>query len=77
MLTHKGAAVTNPLDIDNIFNNNFSSITEKTKANIKFSNKSFQDFFHHPNDESLFITSTDAYEVNLIIPLLHSDQGLF
>ena len=77
MLTHKGAAVTNPLDIDNIFNDNFSSITEKTKANIKFSNKSLQDFLHYPNDESLFITPTDAHEVNLIIPSLHSDQSLF
>ena len=77
MLTHKGAAVTNPLDIDNIFNDNFSSITEKTKANIKFSNKSFQDFLHYPNDKSLFITPTDAHEVNLIIPSLHSDQSLF
>ena len=39
MLTHKGAAVTDPLLIANIFNDYFSSITEKTKANIKFSSK--------------------------------------
>ena len=39
MPTHKGAAVTDPLHIANIFNNYFSSITEETKANIKFSSK--------------------------------------
>ena len=67
MLTHKGATVTDPLDIASIFNDYFSSIAEKSKANIKFSNKSFQDFLHHPNEESLFITPTDAHEKNLII----------
>ena len=38
-------------------------------------NKSFQDFLHHPNEELLFITPTDAHEVNLIISLLNSDQS--
>ena len=70
MLTHKGATVTDPLGIANIFNYYFSSITEKTKANIK----SFQNFLHHPNRESLFITPTDAHEVNLIIPSLNSNK---
>ena len=72
MLTHKGATVTDSLHIANIFNDYFSSIAEKTKANIKFSNKSFQDFLHHPNADSLFITPTDAHEVNLIISSLNS-----
>ena len=67
MLTHKGATVTDPLHIANIFNDYFSSIAEKTKANIKFLNKSFQDFLHHANEESLFIKPIDAHEVNLII----------
>ena len=75
MLTHKGAIVTDPLHIANIFNEYFSSIAEKTTANIKFSNKSFEDFLHHPNEESLFITSTDAREVNLIISSLNSDKS--
>ena len=51
MITHKGATVTNPFNIANIFNDYLRSIAGKTKANIKFSNKSFQDFFHHPNEE--------------------------
>ena len=74
VLTHKGAAVTGPLHIANIFNDYFSSIAEKTKANIKFSNKSFQDFLHHPNEQSIFITPTDAHEVN-IISSLNSDKS--
>ena len=56
MLTHKGATATDPLHITNIFNDYLSLIAEKTKANITFSNRSFQDFLHHPNTESLFIT---------------------
>ena len=75
MLTHKGATVTDPLHIANIFNDYFSSIAEKTKANIKFSNKSFQDFLYHPNAESLFVTPTDAHEVNLILSSLNSDKS--
>ena len=75
MLTYKGATVSDPLHIANFFNNYFSSIAEKTKANIKFSKKSFQDFLHHPYAESLFITPTNAHEVNLIITSLNSDKS--
>ena len=74
-LIHKGATVTGSLHIANIFNVYPSSITEKTKVNIKFSNKSFQDFLNHPNEESLFITPTDAHEVNLMISPLNSDKS--
>ena len=42
-------------------------LQKKTKANNKFSSKSFQDFLHHPNAASLLITLTDTHEVNLII----------
>ena len=41
ILTHKGATVTDALHIATIFNDYFSSIAEKTKANIKSSNKPF------------------------------------
>ena len=58
MLPHKDATVTNLLHINNIFSDYFSSIAEKTKADIKFSNTSFQDILHHPNAGSLFITHT-------------------
>ena len=75
MLTYKGVTVTDPLHIANIFNDYISSITGKTKTNIKFSNKSFQDFLHHPNEEFLFITPTDENEINLIISSLNSDKS--
>ena len=75
MLTHKAAAATDPMPIANIFHDYFSSIAEKTNANIKFSNKSFQDFLHHPNEEPLFITPTDSHEVNLIISSLNSNKS--
>ena len=75
MLTHKGATVTDPLHIANIFNDYFSSITEKTKANTEFSNKSVPDFLDDPNEESLFIATTDALEENLIISSLNSDKS--
>ena len=75
MLTHKGATLTDPLRIANIFNDYFSSIAKKTKTNFKFSNKSFQDFLHLLNEDSLFITPTDAHEVNLIISSLNSDKS--
>ena len=36
---------------------------EKTKGNLKFSNKSFQCFPHYPNEESLFTAPTIAHEL--------------
>ena len=75
MLIHKGATVTDSLPIVNIFNDHFSSITEKTKTNIKFSNTSFHGFLHHPNEKSLFITPADTHEVKLIISSLNSDMS--
>ena len=42
---------------------------KKLKPILKF------DFLYHPNDELLFITSTDAHEVNLIISSLNSDKS--
>ena len=75
MLRHEGVTGTDPLYIANTFNDYFSSIAEKAKANIKFSNISFQVFLHHPNEESLFIAPTDAHEINLIISLLNSNRS--
>ena len=35
---------------------------------------SFQDFLHHHNEESLFIATTDAHELHLVISSLNSDK---
>ena len=71
-----GAEVTTPMRITNVFNDYFSSVAEKAKVNIKFSNKSFQSFLHNPNEESLLATPTYAHEVNLIISSLNSDKSI-
>ena len=76
VLTHKGAEVTTPMRITNVFNDYFSSVAEKAKVNIKFSNKSFQSFLHNPNEESLLASPTYAHEVNLIISSLNSDKSI-
>ena len=57
MLTHKNVTATDALHIANIFNDYFNSTTVKYQINIKFLNKSFQNFLHHPDEESLFISS--------------------
>ena len=69
MLTYKDATVIYSLHTANIFDYYFSSIAEKTIVNIKFSNKSFQDFLHHPNEQSLFIAAADAHAVHLMSSL--------
>ena len=75
MLIHKSATVTDRLQIANNFNDHFSSIAQKTKANTKFSNKSGQDVLHNPKEESVFIAATDVREGNLIISSLNSDKS--
>ena len=45
MLTHKGAAVTDPLRIANVFNDYFRSIAETTKATLNFGINHFKIFF--------------------------------
>ena len=51
LLTHNSETITDPKNIANIFNDYFSTIAGKTKTKIKFSNKSFTDFLHHPIDD--------------------------
>ena len=48
---------------------------EKTKTNVKFSNKSFQNFLRPLIAESLFITPRDVREIKIIIPLLNGDKS--
>lgn len=69
MLTYKDATVIYSLHTANIFDYYFSSIAEKTIVNIKFSNKLFQNFLHHLNEQSLFIAAADAHAVHLMSSL--------
>ena len=43
--------------------------------NTNFFNNSFQDFLHHPNEETLFMTPKDAHEANLIISSLNNNKS--
>ena len=43
------------------------SLPKKTKAKIKFSNKSFPHFLHQPIDDSVFITASNSNEIRNII----------
>ena len=43
------------------------SLPKKTKAKIKFSNKSFAHFLHQPIDHSIFITASNSNEIRNII----------
>ena len=46
-LSVDGATISNPMAISNIFNNYFSSIVNKTKHNISFSNEHFSGFLQN------------------------------
>ena len=62
--------VLNLKKIVNIFNDYFSTIAEKTNAKVRFSNKSFDEFFQHPNKNSFFLRPTSSDEItNLILSL--------
>ena len=66
-LSQDNKTVTNPKKISNIFNDYFNTVAEKTKAKIKFSNKSFDEFLQHANENSFFLKSTSLDEIiNLI-----------
>ena len=54
--------VTNRKKIANIFNDYFSTIAEKTKAKIKFSNKLFDELLQHANETSFSLKPTSSDE---------------
>ena len=54
LLSQDNETVTNPKKIVNIFNDYFSTIAEKTKAKVRFSNKSFDGFLQHANENFFF-----------------------
>ena len=58
-----GAIISNPVEISNIFNNYFSSITTKTKLNISLSHKHFSDFFKNRCNISFFASPIDKTEI--------------
>ena len=70
LLSQDNETVSSPTKIAYIFNDYFSTIAEKTKAKFRFSNKSFDEFLQHPNENSFFLRQTSSDELtNLILPL--------
>ena len=73
LLSQDNETVSNPKKIVNIFHDYFSTIAEKTKAKVRFSNKSFDEFLQHLNGNSFFIRPTTSDEIsNLILSLNES-----
>ena len=73
LLPQDNETVTNPKKIVNIFTDYFSTIVEKTKAKVRFSNKSFDEFLQYPNENSFFLRPTSPDEItNLILSLNES-----
>ena len=68
LLSQDNETVSNPKKIAYIFNDYFSTIAEKTKVKVRFSNKSFDEFLQHPNKNSFFLRPTISDEItNLIL----------
>ena len=66
--------VTNPKKTANNFNEYFSTIEEKVKAKIKFSNKLFDEFYHYASKTSLFLNLTTTDEVVNVISSLNKSK---
>ena len=64
--------ITDPTAMSNVFNTYFTSITEKTKSNIKFSPK-HTDYLCNTNTNT-FLTPTDKNEISFIILSLDSHK---
>ena len=76
MLNIDGKTITDPKLITNSFNSYFGSIAQKTKNNIKQSNKCFSDFLTSPNTRSFFISPTDKGEVSDTIKNLNNNKSV-
>ena len=68
--------VANPKKIGNIFNDYFSTIAEKTKAKIKFSNKLNDEFLQHAKENSLFLKPASSNEIIYLISSLNESKSV-
>ena len=64
-----------PIEIANIFNNFFTSVSAKTKESIKYSHKHFSNFLKNRSDDSFFLSPTDKYEIINIISSLDPNKS--
>ena len=64
-----------PIEIANIFNNFFRSITAKIKESIKYSHKHFFKFLKNRPDDSFFLSPTVKYEIITIMSSLDPNKS--
>ena len=76
LLSQDNESVTNPKNIGNIFNDYFSTVAEKTKAKIRFSNKLFDGFLQHSNENPFFLKPTSSHEIINLISSLNESKSV-
>ena len=75
VLTANVSTITNPVEIANVFNKYFSSVSPQTKVNITYSHKHFSDFLKN-RAQNPFFKLSDKDEITLIISSLDSTKSL-
>ena len=61
--------IANPTGVSNVFNNCFTSVTEKTKSNITFLPKNYTYYLSNTNTNVFFLTPTDKNKIFIISSL--------
>ena len=69
------SSITNPFDIDNIFNDYFSSVADTVKVNLKYSHKLLSDYLNNQCNNSTFIQPIDSEEIANIISTLNMNRS--
>ena len=70
LLTFQNETTDNLKRIASIFNNDFSTISKKTQAKIKYSYKKCTDYLTNENPNSFFLSPKDKEEIKLILSSL-------
>ena len=75
-LNHNNQTVTNPVEIANIFNKHFVSVTEETRANVNYSYKHFSDYMENNCLNSFFLSPTNKIEISSINSSLNPNKSV-
>ena len=62
--------ITDPIGMNNVFNNYFASIANKASSNIKFSPKHYRNYLSYTKTNTFFLTQIDKNEISLIISVI-------
>ena len=57
-------------------NDYFSTIAEKTKAKVRISNKSFDEFLQNANENSFFLRPTSSIKITNLISSLYESKSV-